>query len=76
MVLHLCDLAGADPTRTAVVGDSVADLRMGRAAGAALCIGVLSGTSTEAELAPFADLIVPSVDALLSSSAQPDPPAR
>jgi len=66
MVLHLCALLGAAPARTAVVGDSVADLRMGRAAGAALCIGVLSGTSTEPELAPFADLILPSVDALLT----------
>ena len=66
MVRHLCGLLGADPTRTAVVGDSVADLRMGRAAGAPVCIGVLSGTSTEIELAPFADLILPSVGSLLS----------
>ena len=66
MVLHLCALLGADPARTAVVGDSVADLRMGRSAGAALCIGVLSGTSTEAELAPFADLVLPSVGWLLA----------
>jgi phosphoglycolate phosphatase len=66
MVLHLCALLGADPARTAVVGDSVADLRMGRSAGAALCIGVLSGTSTEAELAPFADLVLPSVGRLLT----------
>jgi HAD superfamily hydrolase (TIGR01509 family) len=65
MVRHLCALLGADPTRTAVIGDSVADLRMGRAAGAVPCIGVLSGTSTESELAPFADLVLPSVDALL-----------
>lgn len=50
--------------RTAVVGNSVADLGMGRAAEAALCIGVLSGTATREELEPFADLILPSVAAL------------
>lgn len=72
MVVHCCALLGADPTRTAVVGDSVSDLRMGRAAGVALCIGVLSGTSTETELAPFADLVLPSVDALLSPGMPPD----
>ena len=65
MVLHLCATLGVDPARTAVVGDSVADLRMGRAAGVALLIGVLSGTSTEAELTPFADLVLPSIDALV-----------
>ena len=33
MVLHLCATLGVEPGRTAVVGDSTADLRMGRAAG-------------------------------------------
>jgi phosphoglycolate phosphatase len=67
MLLRLCALVGASPGRTAIVGDSVADLRMGRAAGAALCIGVLSGTATHDELETFADLILPSVAALLES---------
>jgi phosphoglycolate phosphatase-like HAD superfamily hydrolase len=65
MVLHLCALTGAAAGRTAVVGDSVADLRMGRAAGAALCLGVESGTATRQELEPFADLVLPSVAALV-----------
>lgn len=65
MVVHLCALTAAAPGRTAVVGDSMADLRMGRAAGVALCIGVLSGTATHAELEPLADLVLPSVGALL-----------
>jgi phosphoglycolate phosphatase-like HAD superfamily hydrolase len=73
MVLHLCALVGASPGRTAVVGDSVADLRMGRAAGAAVCIGVLSGTSLLAELEPFADVVLPSVAALLSPATRPRP---
>jgi phosphoglycolate phosphatase len=67
MLLHLCATVGAAPARTAMVGDSVADLRMGRAAGTGLCIGVLSGTSTEAELTPWADLVLPSIGALLGT---------
>ncbi|HEX7473666.1 MAG TPA: HAD family hydrolase [Candidatus Limnocylindrales bacterium] len=67
MVLHLCASVGADVGRTAVVGDSVSDLRMGRAAGAGLCIGVLSGTSTSEELEPFADVVLPSVAGLLAA---------
>jgi phosphoglycolate phosphatase len=73
MVLHLCAQLGAVPARTAVVGDSLSDLLMGRSAGVALCIGVLSGTSTEVELARSADLVLTSVDALVSPTARPDP---
>ena len=36
MVLHLCATLGVEPARTAVVGDTAADLRMARAAGAGL----------------------------------------
>ena len=43
MVLHLCATLGVEPARTAVVGDTAADLRMARAAGAGLVIGVLTG---------------------------------
>lgn len=68
MLLRLCAIAGASPGRTAVVGDSVPDLRMARAADAGVCIGVLSGTGTLEELEPLADLILPSVAALF------DPP--
>lgn len=67
MVLRLCAAVGADVGRTAVVGDSVSDLRMGRAAGAAVCIGVLSGTSRTEELEPLADLVLPSVAALIET---------
>jgi phosphoglycolate phosphatase len=47
-----------------MVGDSVADLAMGAAAGVALCYGVLTGVATEDELAPFADGVLASVAAL------------
>ncbi len=61
MVLSLCaDLAVA-PDRTAVVGDSAADLQMARAAGARLAIGVLTGVGDRADLAPHADQLIDSI---------------
>jgi phosphoglycolate phosphatase-like HAD superfamily hydrolase len=61
MVLHLCALLGAPPVRTAVVGDSPSDLLMGRAAGAGLVVGVLSGVGRRRDLAPLADVVIESV---------------
>jgi phosphoglycolate phosphatase-like HAD superfamily hydrolase len=64
MVLHVCAELGVSPAATMVVGDSPSDLRMGRAAGAGLVVGVLSGVGRRNELTPLADVIVPSVAAL------------
>lgn len=64
MVLLLCAEVGVPPGRTAVVGDSAADLLMARAAGAALAIGVLTGVGDRAELAAHADLLLDSVEGL------------
>jgi phosphoglycolate phosphatase-like HAD superfamily hydrolase len=66
MVVHLCRLLGMQPDRSAVVGDSPADLAMGRAAGVGRCYGVLTGVGTRAELAPLADEILESVADLLA----------
>ena len=52
---------GLKPGAIAMVGDNTHDLEMAHAAGAGLAIGVLSGNSTRAELAPHADLIVDSI---------------
>jgi phosphoglycolate phosphatase-like HAD superfamily hydrolase len=60
-VLHLCRLLGVPPERTAIVGDSPADLRMARAAGAARTIGVLTGVADRVELAPLADVVLGSI---------------
>jgi phosphoglycolate phosphatase len=60
-VLHLCGRLGAAPGRTAVVGDSPADLLMGRAAGAGRCIGVLTGVGDRASLGPLADVVLDSI---------------
>jgi phosphoglycolate phosphatase len=65
MVRHLCAAVGVAPARTAVVGDSAADLRMGRAAGARLLVAVLTGVGTRADLEPLADVVVGSVEALV-----------
>jgi phosphoglycolate phosphatase len=61
MVVHLCREIGVEPSRTAVVGDSVADLSMGRAAGARLVVGVLTGVGGRDELTPLADVVIASI---------------
>jgi phosphoglycolate phosphatase-like HAD superfamily hydrolase len=66
MVLHLCATVGLAPRRTAVVGDSPADLRMARAAGAGLTVGVLTGVGGRADLEPLADLLIGSVEQFLA----------
>lgn len=64
MVLHLCAALGVAPRRTAVVGDSPADLWMARAGGAGLTIGVLTGVGARADLEPLADAVIGSVEQL------------
>ena len=66
MVFAVCHTTGVDPAHSIVVGDSVADLQMGKAAGAGLVVGVLSGVSSDEVLKPYADLVLTSVEALLS----------
>ncbi len=63
-VLRICAQLGILPARSAVVGDSPADLRMGRAAGTGLVIGVLSGVGERRALEPLADLVLDSIEAL------------
>jgi phosphoglycolate phosphatase len=49
--VHRCLAAlGASAERTAVVGDHVYDMEAGRAAGARLCLGVRTGSSSEQSL--------------------------
>ena len=67
MVLHLCAKLGVAPGASAVVGDSPSDLRMGSSAGAALVVGVLSGVGRRDELAPLADVVIPSVAELAAT---------
>jgi phosphoglycolate phosphatase len=61
MLLGLCETVRIPPDRTAVIGDTLADMRMARNAGAAMAIGVLSGIDDAATLGPMADLLLPSI---------------
>jgi phosphoglycolate phosphatase len=67
MVLAVCAVLRTEPGRTAIVGDTPADLAMGRAAGLGRVIGVLSGVGRQADLEPLADELLSSVGLLLST---------
>jgi phosphoglycolate phosphatase-like HAD superfamily hydrolase len=64
MILSLCRSLAIPPAKTAMVGDNLVDLEMGRNAAAGLVIGVLSGLASAQTLAPHADLLLPTVAAL------------
>jgi phosphoglycolate phosphatase-like HAD superfamily hydrolase len=66
MILKLCRELGVAPAQVAMVGDSADDLHMGRAGGAGLVVGVLSGLSSAELLEPYADALLPSVAELLA----------
>ena len=61
----ICERVGRPMDRSAMVGDTPADLEMARGAGAGVVIGVLSGVAAEPDLAPHADLVLASVGDLL-----------
>jgi phosphoglycolate phosphatase-like HAD superfamily hydrolase len=63
-VWAVCQAYGMPPDRVAVIGDSPADVAMGRTAGAGLVVGVRSGLGTDADLAD-ADTVIDSVGTLL-----------
>ncbi len=64
MVAAFCRSTGCPVDQTAIVGDNRHDLIMGRAAGAALVVGVLTGTGTRETLATLADHVLESIDDL------------
>jgi phosphoglycolate phosphatase-like HAD superfamily hydrolase len=64
MVLTICQRMGIEPSQVMVVGDTTADLKMGRAAGVGLVVGVLSGVSSARDLISYADVLIESVDDL------------
>ncbi|MFL5675201.1 MAG: HAD family hydrolase [Chloroflexota bacterium] len=66
MIARLCADLGIAAARTAVVGDTAADLRMARAAGVALVIGVLTGVGARSDLESQADAVIGSVEGLLT----------
>lgn len=62
MLLAACRALGVDPLRTAVVGDTVADLEMARRAGAGFGAAVLTGAGDPAQLRDRAGVVLSSVD--------------
>lgn len=69
-VLTLCERMGVEPAHVMVIGDTTSNLKMARASGAGLAVGVLSGVSHARDLAPFADILIESVEELLTYSPQ------
>ena len=70
MVLTICKRMKIDPSKVMVVGDTTADLKMARAAGAGLVVGVLSGVSSARDLVEYADVLIESVDELHAYAQQ------
>ena len=64
MVTTIGKYMNIEPSKVMVIGDTTSDLKMARAAGAGLAVGVLSGVSAAKDLIPHADVIVDSVDDL------------
>ena len=56
--------AGMEPHHVVMVGDNVHDMECGRAGGAGLCVGVLSGNSTHEQLSPMADHVIADISKL------------
>ncbi len=61
MVEAFCRARDLSPQQVIVVGDTPHDMRMGRAAGAGLVIGVTSGVGDRAVLEPLADALADDV---------------
>lgn len=65
MVWAACREMEVEPGQAIVMGDALPELEMARAAGAGLAIGVTSGVSDAASLAPYADHVLSNVDELV-----------
>ncbi|VDK47174.1 unnamed protein product [Anisakis simplex] len=63
--LSICRSLDVDPQETIVVGDTLADMGMGRSANLGGTVGVLSGICGNDELRPHADHVVRDVSELL-----------
>lgn len=62
MLLVTCAQVGVEPARTAMVGDTVADLLMAQRAGAGLKVAVLTGAGDRALLDLHAHIVLESID--------------
>jgi len=65
MLLHICRLLDVEPSHTAMVGDSVADMQAAEAAGIPFRIGVLSGVTSRELLAPYVQVVLSDIGSLV-----------
>ena len=63
--LYICRALGIHPAAAVVVGDTTADLGMGRRAKLGATVGVLTGVGRPSDLDNQADHVVPSIKHLL-----------
>jgi phosphoglycolate phosphatase len=62
MVEKTLEALGVDASHTALVGDSIVDMQMGKAAGAGITVGVTeSGIATKDDLRSHADIVLDSI---------------
>jgi len=65
-----CDTFDLQPEEVVMVGDTVVDLQFAKNSHAGYGIGVLSGTGSESELAPLADILISKIDDLVDEKSQ------
>ena len=65
--LGICEDLKVCPSQTVIIGDTVADTKMGRSAGLGMTIGVLSGAGNQSFLEQEADIVLNNVDELLDT---------
>ncbi len=63
-LLEFARCAGIEPDGVIMVGDNIHDMECGRAGGAGLCVGVLSGNSTHEQLSGLADHVIEDISQL------------
>ena len=61
MILTICERLAIAPAQTVMIGDAMPDVQMGRAARVGLVVGVLSGITPQARLAPYVDVVLNSI---------------
>ncbi|NKB76354.1 MAG: HAD-IA family hydrolase [Gammaproteobacteria bacterium] len=66
MIMAFCDQCQLTATEVMMVGDSPRDLVMGKNAGAALSVGVLTGAHDRVQLEGFGDLVLNDISGLIS----------
>ena len=62
---RICNMLNVDPERAVVVGDTIADMEMGRSAQVGTVVGVLSGVGQQKDLQKVADYVVPDIRELI-----------